>query len=96
MDGGPAFAVVRVVVVVCGVVVVDFVVVLAVVAFVVDVPSSPLDSSAALPVQVYLWADAPERGFVERTSAAILVLLFFLLLMNSTAIWLRNKFETKW
>tara|TARA_B100001559_G_scaffold46399_1_gene34920 strand:- start:325 stop:1236 length:912 start_codon:yes stop_codon:yes gene_type:complete len=66
------------------------------VAFVVDVPSSPLDSSAALPVQVYLWADAPERGFVERTSAAILVLLFFLLLMNSTAIWLRNKFETKW
>ena len=50
------------------------------VAFVVDVPSSPLDSSAALPVQVYLWADAPERGFVERTSAAILVLLFFLLI----------------
>ena len=49
------------------------------VAFVVDVPTSPLDSSAALPVQVYLWADAPERGFVERTSAAILVLLFFYL-----------------
>ena len=66
------------------------------VAFVVDIPSTPLDASAALPVQVYLWADAPERGFVERTSAAILVLLFFLLVMNSTAIWLRNKFEIKW
>ena len=66
------------------------------VAFVVDIPGTPLDASAALPVQVYLWADAPERGFVERTSASILVLLFFLLVMNSTAIWLRNKFEIKW
>ena len=66
------------------------------VAFVVDIPSSPLDSSAALPVQVYLWADSPERGFVEKTSAAIMVLLTFLLLMNSLAIWLRNKYEIKW
>ena len=66
------------------------------VAFVVDVPSSPLDSSAALPVQVYLWADSPERAFVEKTSAAILVLLAFLLSMNSLAIWLRNKYEIKW
>jgi len=66
------------------------------VAFVVDIPTSPLDSSAALPVQVYLWADSPERGFVEKTSAAIMVLLVFLLLMNSLAIWLRNKYEIKW
>ena len=66
------------------------------VAFIVDVPSSPLDSSAALPVQVYLWADSPERAFVEKTSAAILVLLAFLLSMNSLAIWLRNKYEIKW
>ena len=66
------------------------------VAFVVDIPTSPLDSSAALPVQVYLWADSPERGFVEKTSAAIMVLLMFLLLMNSLAIWLRNKYEIKW
>ena len=66
------------------------------VAFVVDIPSSPLDSSAALPVQVYLWADSPERGFIEKTSAAIMVLLAFLLLMNSLAIWLRNKYEIKW
>jgi phosphate transport system permease protein len=66
------------------------------VAFVVDIPSSPLESSAALPVQVYLWADSPERGFVEKTSAAIMVLLAFLLLMNSLAIWLRNKYEIKW
>jgi phosphate transport system permease protein len=66
------------------------------VAFVVDIPTSPLDSSAALPVQVYLWADSPERGFAEKTSAAIMVLLMFLLLMNSLAIWLRNKYEIKW
>lgn len=66
------------------------------VAFIVDIPTSPFDSSAALPVQVYLWADSPERGFVEKTSAAIMVLLMFLLLMNSLAIWLRNKYEIKW
>ena len=66
------------------------------VAFVVDIPSSPLDSSAALPVQVFLWADAPERAFVEKTSAAIMILLAFLLVMNSFAIWLRNKYEIKW
>jgi phosphate transport system permease protein len=66
------------------------------VAFIVDVPGSPLDPSTALPVQVYLWADSPERAFVERTSAAILVLLAFLLLMNATAILLRKRFERRY
>ena len=66
------------------------------VAFIVDVPSSPVDPSTALPVQVYLWADSPERAFVERTSAAILVLLSFLLVMNATAILLRKHFERRW
>lgn len=66
------------------------------VAFVVDVPGSPLDPSTALPVQVYLWADSPERAFVERTSAAILVLLAFLLVMNMAAVWLRSRFERRW
>lgn len=66
------------------------------VAFIVDVPQSPLDPSTALPVQVYLWADSPERAFVERTSAAILVLLVFLLLMNATAILLRKRFERRY
>jgi phosphate transport system permease protein len=65
------------------------------VAFIVDVPESPLDPSTALPVQVYLWADSPERAFVERTSAAILVLLLFLLAMNGTAILLRKHFERR-
>ena len=64
--------------------------------FVVDIPSSITEPSAALPVQVFLWSDAPERGFAEKTSAAIMVLLVFLLLMNSLAIWLRNKFQIKW
>lgn len=66
------------------------------VAFIVEIPASPLDPSTALPVQVYLWADSPERAFVARTSAAIIVLLMFLLLMNATAVWLRRRFERRW
>ena len=66
------------------------------VAFVVDVPSSPLDASASLPVQVYLWAESAERGYVEKTSATIMLLLLFLILMNLTAVIIRRKFETKW
>jgi phosphate transport system permease protein len=66
------------------------------VAFIVDIPSSPLDPATALPVQIYLWADSPERAFVERTSAAILVLLAFLVLMNAAAILLRKRFEQRY
>ncbi len=66
------------------------------IAFIVEIPKGPLDPATALPVQVYLWADSPERAFVERTSAAIIVLLVFLLLMNGAAIWLRRKFERRW
>ena len=66
------------------------------VAFVVDVPGGPMDASTALPVQIYLWADSPERAFTERTSAAIMVLLAFLILLNLTAIYLRKKLEKKW
>jgi phosphate transport system permease protein len=65
------------------------------IAFIVEVPSTPMDPATALPVQVYLWADSPERAFVERTSAAIIVLLVFLLAMNATAVWLRNRFESR-
>ena len=49
-----------------------------------------------LPVQIFLWSDEIDRGFVERTSAAIIVLLLFLLAMNSLAIYLRNRFEKRW
>jgi phosphate transport system permease protein len=66
------------------------------VAFIVDIPQTPMDPSSALPVQIFLWADSPERAFVERTSAAIMVLLAFLLVMNATAVWLRNRFERRW
>jgi len=65
-------------------------------AFVTEAPTDLLDSSAALPVQIYIWADKPERGFVELTSAAIMVLLVFLIVMNSAAIYLRKKFERRW
>ncbi len=66
------------------------------VAFIVDVPQSFSDPATVLPVQIYLWADSPERAFVERTSAAIMVLLFLLLIMNAAAVFLRNKFERRW
>ena len=65
-------------------------------AFITSAASSPLDSTTALPTQIFIWADSPERGFVSRTSAAILVLLAFLVLMNGIAIYLRNKFERRW
>ncbi len=66
------------------------------VAFIVDIPSGIFDPATALPVQIYLWADSPERAFVERTSAAIMILLTFLVLMNGTAVYLRSKFERRW
>ncbi|MDX6750850.1 phosphate ABC transporter permease PstA [Geminicoccaceae bacterium 1502E] len=65
-------------------------------AFIVDVPSSPLDPASALPVQIYLWADSPERAFAARTAGAIIVLLVFLILMNGIAVYLRRKFERRW
>ena len=66
------------------------------VAFIVDAPSSPMSPATVLPVQVYLWADSPERAFAEKTAAAVLVLLAFLVVMNGLAIYLRRKFERRW
>ena len=66
------------------------------VAFIVDVPNGFTDPATVLPVQIYLWSDSPERAFVERTSAAIMVLLAFLVVMNAGAIILRKKFERRW
>jgi phosphate transport system permease protein len=66
------------------------------VAFIVDIPQGITDPSTALPVQIYLWADSPERAFVERTSAATLALLVFLIAMNGLAVMLRRKFERRW
>ena len=66
------------------------------VAFIVEVPGTPFDPATALPVQIYLWADSQERAFVERTAAAIIVLLSFLLIMNGLAVWLRQRYERRW
>ncbi|MEZ7833636.1 MAG: phosphate ABC transporter, permease protein PstA, partial [Candidatus Pelagibacter bacterium] len=60
------------------------------------IPSIPTDPSASLPVQVYLWSEQAERGFVEKTSATIMVLLSFLITLNFIAVYLRQKFERKW
>ena len=66
------------------------------VAFIVDIPGGVSDPATALPVQIFLWSDSPERAFVERTSAAIMVLLAFLITMNTAAIWLRKRLERRW
>lgn len=66
------------------------------VAFIADIPTGVTDPSTVLPVQIFLWADSPERAFTERTSAAIMVLLMFLISMNMIAIWLRKRLERRW
>jgi phosphate transport system permease protein len=66
------------------------------VAFVVEFPRTPLDPSTALPVQIYMWATSAERGFVERTSGATMVLLTVLICMNLVAVILRRRYERRW
>jgi phosphate transport system permease protein len=66
------------------------------VAFIVDIPQGFADPATVLPVQIFLWADSPERAFIEKTSAAIMVLLSFLLIMNISAVWLRKRLERRW
>jgi phosphate transport system permease protein len=65
-------------------------------AFIASPPGSITEPASVLPVQIFLWSDEVDRGFVEKTSAAIIVLLLFMLLMNATAIYLRNRFERRW
>ncbi len=65
-------------------------------AFIAAPPSGVASPATALPVQIFLWSDQVDRGFVEKTSTAIIVLLMFLLAMNGLAIYLRNRFETRW
>ena len=66
------------------------------VAFIVDIPGGPLDPATVLPVQIFMWADFPEPAFQQKTSAAILVLLAFLVTMNALAVILRKRFERRW
>ncbi len=66
------------------------------VAFVMDIPDSIHSAATVLPVQIFLWSDSPERAFVERTSAAIMVLLMFLICMNTLAVVLRKRLERRW
>jgi len=65
-------------------------------AFIAVPPSGITDPSSVLPVQIFLWSDEVDRSFVEKTSAAIIVLLVFMLVMNGLAIYLRNRFERRW
>lgn len=65
-------------------------------AFITSPPGGVMESATALPTQIFIWADSPERGFVARTSAAILVLIGFLVVMNLVAVVLRRRFERRW
>jgi phosphate transport system permease protein len=65
-------------------------------AFIVDIPEGFLDATTVMPTQIYLWADSPEMGFAEKTSAAIIILLLLLIAANATAVYLRKKFEIRW
>ena len=66
------------------------------VAFIVDIPGGFTDPATVLPVQIFLWIDSPERAFVEKTSAAIIILLSFLMVMNFVAVYLRKRLERRW
>ncbi len=66
------------------------------VAFIADVPQSFMDPTTVMPVQIYLWSDSPELGFAEKSAAAIMVLLAFLISFNGVAVYIRKKFEKKW
>lgn len=66
------------------------------VAFIMDAPNGVMSPATVLPVQIFLWSDSPERAFVEKTSSAIMVLLAFLICMNTLAVWLRKRLERRW
>tara|TARA_B100001559_G_C16450934_1_gene599209 strand:- start:990 stop:1469 length:480 start_codon:yes stop_codon:yes gene_type:complete len=66
------------------------------VAFVMDIPGGALDPATGLPSQIYLWSESAERGFLEKTSAGIMLLLAFLIIMNTIAVIIRRKLEVKW
>ena len=66
------------------------------IAFIPNIPTGFTEPSAALPVQIYLWVESAERGFQEKTAAAIMMILIFLFLMNAIAVFLRSRFERKW
>ncbi|HIJ85428.1 MAG TPA: phosphate ABC transporter permease PstA, partial [Magnetococcales bacterium] len=66
------------------------------VAFIMDIPGSVTDPATVLPVQIFLWADSPERAFLEKTAGATLVLLIFLITMNALAVYIRNRVERRW
>jgi phosphate transport system permease protein len=66
------------------------------VSFVPGVPDALTSASTVLPVQIFIWENASERAFQERTAAAIMVLLAFMIIMNLAAVLLRRRFERRW
>lgn len=71
-------------------------IIVGMIAFVPDAATSFSDAATVLPAQIFTWAGMPEKAYLERTAAAIIVLLVLLLSLNAVAIYLRKKFERKW
>ena len=74
----------------------DLALLIGMVAYIPDVPGSVTDAATVMPAQIYSWASMPQQAFVERTAAAILVLLTVLIALNATAVYLRRRFERRW
>ncbi|MBF0664470.1 MAG: phosphate ABC transporter permease PstA [Brevundimonas sp.] len=66
------------------------------VSFVPGIPHGLTEPTGALPSLIYIWENASERAFHERTAAAIMVLLAFMIVMNAAAVLLRRRFERRW
>ncbi len=64
--------------------------------FVAFLPKSPLDPFTVLPIQAYNWVSRPQPEFHRNAAAALIVLLALLLLMNSIAVYLRNRYQQRW
>lgn len=71
-------------------------IIIGMIAFIPDSPSSIFEAATVMPAQIFTWAGMPERAYIERTAAGIMVLLTILLSLNALAIYLRKKYEVKW
>ncbi|KZZ17843.1 hypothetical protein A3749_22390 [Oleiphilus sp. HI0078] len=71
-------------------------IIIGMIAFIPDSPSSIMEAATVLPAQIFTWAGMPERAYVEKTAAGIVVILSILITLNAAAIYLRKKYEIKW
>ena len=71
-------------------------IIIGMIAFIPDAPTMFTDAATVMPAQLFTWAGMPERMYIEKTAAGIMVLLTVLISLNGLAIYLRKKLEVKW